>query len=322
MKTPDSHLKNLPLPKNFILGDSEAMKKVLSQVEKASPSQAPILLKGESGTGKELFARLIHQKSLRNQGPFVVVHCGAIQNHLMESEFFGHKQGSFTGAIADKKGLFELAHEGSFFLDELGALPAEIQPKLLRAVQEGKIRPIGSEEEISVNVRVISAASGDLSGKIREDLLHRLDVISIPLPPLRQRGGDIPLLIRHFLDQHNKKYKKNIELSKEAFNYLKLYDYPGNVRELENIIERACPLSTEGKIEKQDVQVRKEDKNPMIEIPEQGFHLDEVMDHIEKTVLIKAMERFQGNRLKTAKLLRITPRSLKHRIYKHRLTKI
>lgn len=310
-----------------IIGAS--IEQLLDQMEKVAVYNTPVLLTGESGTGKELFARFIHQKSSRPLGKFTTVHCGAVSENLMESEFFGHKKGSFTGAVADKKGFFEISHQGTLFLDELGDLPLNLQAKLLRVAQDKKVRPVGSLEEYAVDVRIISATNQNLEQMIqkqmfREDLFHRLAIIRLNLPPLRERKEDIPHLIQYFLEKNREKYmKSHVKFSEEAFKYLQEYAYPGNIRELENMIEKAVLFSAEDVIEKRDLHSREqktEDNNILhFELPSEGMDLTHVMRQAEKQILSEAIHRSKGNREKAAQLLKITPRSLKHRIHKYKL---
>ena len=309
-----------------IIGDS--LQKLLTQMKQIAVYNTPVLLTGESGAGKELFARFIHQNSSRALKNFTAVHCGAISEHLMESEFFGHKKGSFTGAVADKKGFFEISHEGTLFLDELGDLPLNLQAKLLRAVQDKKVRPVGALQEMEVDVRIISATNQNLEQRIqkqtfREDLFHRLAVIHLELPPLRERREDIPLLTQYFLEKNKQKYKKeNLKLSQEAFEYLQQYAYPGNIRELENMIEKAVLFAADDLISSTDLHPREKKKDSKVldfEFPSEGMDLTYMMRQAEKQILSEAIDRSQGNREKAAKLLKITPRSLKHRIHKYKL---
>ena len=309
-----------------IIGTS--IQKLLDQMRQIASYNTPVLLTGESGTGKELFARFIHQNGSRSLKNFTTVHCGAISEHLMESEFFGHKKGSFTGAVSDKKGFFEVSHKGTLFLDELGDLPLNLQAKLLRVVQDKKVRPVGSLEEYEVDVQIISATNHNLEQMIqkqmfREDLFHRLAVIHLNLPPLRERREDVSLLTQYFLEKNKKKYmKQNLHFSQEAFEYLQQYTFPGNIRELENMIEKAVLFSTEDVIYKKDLYPRekKEDSNVLnFEFPSEGMDLTHVMRQAEKQILSEAIHRSKGNREKAAQLLKITPRSLKHRIHKYKL---
>ena len=304
-----------------------SLQSLLTQMEQIAGYDTPVLLTGESGSGKELFARFIHQNSPRALKNFTTVHCGAVSEHLMESEFFGHKKGSFTGAVADKKGFFENSHQGTLFLDELGDLPLNLQAKLLRAVQDQKIRPVGALQEIEVDVRIISATNQHLKQKVqkkifREDLFHRLAVIHLELPPLRERKEDISLLSHYFLEKSKNKYgKENLRFSGEALEYLKQYHYPGNIRELENMIEKAVLFSA-GDIGKTDLnpEKTKEDSHRLdFEMPAEGVDLTRILRQTEKQILSSAIHRSKGNRENAAKLLKITPRSLKHRIHKYKL---
>lgn len=308
-----------------IIGAS--LQPLLAQMEQIAGYDTPVLLTGESGSGKELFARFIHQNSPRALKNFTTVHCGAISEHLMESEFFGHKKGSFTGAVADKKGFFEISHGGTLFLDELGDLPLNLQVKLLRAVQDKKIRPVGALQEVEVDVRIISATHQNLEQRIqqqmfREDLFHRLAVIHLELPSLRQRREDIPLLSHYFLEKNKKKYKKEkLKFSEEALQYLQQHHYPGNIREMENMIEKAVLFSS-GDICEKDLYPKEktEDSNKLdFELPVEGVDLTHVLRQAEKQILSEAIHRSKGNRENAAKLLKITPRSLKHRIHKYKL---
>lgn len=309
-----------------IIGKS--LNPLLTQMEQIAGYDTPVLLTGESGSGKELFARFIHQNSPRALESFTTVHCGAVSEHLMESEFFGHKKGSFTGAVADKKGFFEVSHQGTLFLDELGDLPLNLQAKLLRAIQDKKIRPVGALHEVEVDVRIISATNQNLKQQVqkkifREDLFHRLAVIHLELPPLRERREDILLLSRYFLEKSKKKYgKESLRFSEGALEYLKQYHYPGNIRELENMIEKAVLFSSEGDIDKADLHLKeeKEDSNRLdFELPAEGVDLTRILRQTEKQILSSAIHRSKGNRENAAKLLKITPRSLKHRIHKYKL---
>ena len=233
-----------------IIGNSPSMKNIFNLVRQVSKTKTSILITGESGTGKELIAKAIHEESDQSEGPFVVVNCGGIPETLMESELFGHKKGSFTGATQDKKGLFEVADQGTIFLDEIGELTVPIQVKLLRAVQERVFKPVGSNEDISVDIRIISATNKKLedeviTGNFREDLFYRLNVIEIRVPPLRERKSDIRLLAQHFLDKYSRAMNREVtKISSYAIDLLTKYDFPGNVRELENLMERSVALSS------------------------------------------------------------------------------
>ncbi len=304
-----------------------SIQELLDRMKQIADYTAPVLLTGESGTGKELFARFIHQNSARALSPFTIVHCGAVSENLMESEFFGHKKGSFTGAVSDKKGFFEISNKGTLFLDELGALPLNLQAKLLRAVQDKKVRPLGSLTEYEIDVRIISATHRNLEQMIqkqtfREDLFHRLAVVHLEIPPLRDRMEDLPLLTQYFLEKNKKKYmKENMQFSETALEYLKQYSYPGNIRELENMIEKAVLFAEGDRVcEIECLKNRKEESNVLdLAFPSEGMDLTYVMRQAEKRILSEAIHRARGNREKAARLLKITPRSLKHRIHKYKL---
>lgn len=320
---------------SLLLGDSSQMRQIRQQISKVARSQAPMFISGESGTGKELAARAIHRQSSRGDKPFVPVNCGAIPANLMESEFFGHRKGSFTGAIEDKQGLFQAANGGTLFLDEVADLPLDMQVKLLRAIQEKRIRPVGSESEIDVDVRLISATHKDLQqavnrGDFRSDLFYRLNVIDIHMPSLRQRPGDIKQLAEHILDQLNTK-KKKINLSPGALNALLNYSFPGNVRELENILERASTLCENNRIEVEDLKLYPEDstlgKSPARSRKRSGqselvdsripvSSLDEHLEEIEKEILIETLEQARWNKTEAAKKLGISFRSIRYRLEK------
>ena len=312
-----------------ILGRSPAMRRIFELLPRVAKAPSNVLITGESGTGKELVARAIHRLSPRAKGPFVVVNCGGIPPNLLESELFGYVKGAFTGAHKDKPGLFLQAHQGTIFLDEIGDLPHELQVKLLRVVQEKSILPLGSTQEIEVDVRIISATNRDLeaevlAGHFREDLFYRLNVISIHLPPLRERREDIPLLVKHFLEKYARKMNKEIEgISDYALKALMEYDFPGNVRELENIIERSVALESGPLILPESLKLchKKKDSNPQnnweITLPEEGLDLEELLTKIEISLLKQALERTKGNKTEAAKLLRLNFRSFRYRLAKY-----
>ena len=307
------------------------IQQLLQKAQYAAQYDVPVLITGKSGTGKELVAQFIHQKSSRNNNPFVVVNCGAIPFHLIESELFGYKKGAFTGAVSDKKGIFESAHKGTLFLDEIGELPLALQAKLLRALQEKTIRPLGSLYDVNVDIRVISATNKNLKDMIsknqfREDLWHRLNLFSIEISSLKKRKEDIPLLAHYFLEKNKVKYyKKNLSFSQEALESLKNYNYPGNIRELENIIEKAVVLSLNSVLTKEDLfEISNEKKNSEsnalpFSLSKNSIDLDSVIEQTEKAIIIQAIQNVQGNRAQAAKILNISQRSLKHRIYKYKL---
>lgn len=315
-----------------VIGNSPAMHHVFDLVKRVSQAPTNILITGESGTGKEVIAKAIHYNGPLKEKPFVTINCGAIPENLMESEMFGHKKGSFTGAVADKPGLFEVADGGTLFLDEVGELPLTIQVKLLRSLQERIIRRVGSTEDTKVDVRIIAATNRNLEdmvqkGTFRQDLFYRLNVIHIITPSLRDRKEDIPLLAMHFLKKFNGKLNKNINsISDEAMEILKKYEYPGNVRELENLIERTVALEAGATILPESlpplvttVSGRKMASSNEIEMTDEGVELDKVIGQIEKELIIKAIHQAGGVKKKAAKLLKITFRSMRYRIEKYNL---
>lgn len=315
-----------------LVGNSDEMHRIFDLVKRVSQTPTNILITGESGTGKEVVAKAIHYNGLLKDKPFVTINCGAIPEQLMESEMFGHKKGSFTGAVADKVGLFEVADGGTLFLDEVGELPVTIQVKLLRAIQERVIRRVGATEDIKIEVRICAATNRDLEemvkqGTFRQDLFYRLNVINIRTPSLRERRDDIPLLANHFLKKYNERLNKNIgAISTEAMEMLKKYDYPGNVRELENIIERTVALEGGATILPESLPPfvntptgRKMASSHEIEITEDGIDLDKVMGQIEKELLVKAIHASNGVKKRAAKLLHITFRSMRYRVEKYGL---
>jgi two-component system, NtrC family, response regulator PilR len=305
----------------LMLGTSPAMKRVRQLIDKLARSQAPVYISGESGTGKELAARLIHQQGPRADQPFVAVNCGAIPQELMESELFGHKKGSFTGAHSDKQGLFQSADGGTLFLDEIADLPLHMQVKLLRAIQEKQIRPVGGQGEIPVDVRIISATHKDLSkqveaGLFRQDLYYRVNVIELPLPPLRERTEDIPLLSQHFIMRlsHQGGIKRS-KLSPSAIKKLMRYPFPGNIRELENILERTLTLCEGDTLEPEDLQLPEQP----LSAPNQTTAkqpLEDMMEEVERQAILKALEETRWNRTAAAKKLGMSLRSLRYRLEK------
>ncbi|WP_413561030.1 sigma-54-dependent transcriptional regulator [Bdellovibrio sp. HCB209] len=315
-----------------MVGNSPAMHAIFDMVKRVSQTPTNVLITGESGTGKEVVAKAIHYNGPLKDRPFVTVNCGAIPENLMESEMFGHKKGSFTGAVADKAGLFEVADGGTLFLDEVGELPLTIQVKLLRAIQERVIRRVGATEDNKVDVRIIAATNRNLEemvtkGTFRQDLFYRLNVINIKTPGLRERREDVPLLANHFLKKYNERLNKNIgAISAEAMEILKKYDYPGNVRELENMIERTVALEGGATILPESLPPmvntssgRKMASSNEIEMGDDGVDLDKVMGQIEKELLIKAIHSAGGVKKRAAKLLHISFRSMRYRIEKYNL---
>jgi len=314
-----------------IIGQSPKMVALYDLLEKVSPTKTNILITGESGTGKELVAKAIHYNSPRKEKPFVTLNCGAIPEALIESELFGHMKGAFTDAIATKKGLFEVADEGTIFLDEISELPLLMQVKLLRVLQDKEFKRVGGTEDIRVDVRIISATNKDLEGAVREklfreDLFYRLNVIQIKLPPLRERKEDIPVLANHFLKKYSEELNKNIsKISPETIQILLHYEYPGNVRELQNIIERAVAL--EGSQELTAVNLNSYlSEQPLlkkgsmdIEIPNEGIDLEKMVEDLERTLLLKALDKTKGIKKKAAELLHINFRSMRYRLEKYGL---
>ena len=306
-----------------LLGRSPAIEQVRAVVAKVARSQAPVHISGESGTGKELVARLIHENGARADNPFVAVNCGAIPGELMESEFFGHKKGSFTGATADKDGLFQVAQGGTLFLDEVADLPLHMQVKLLRVIQEKAIRAVGAPRETPVDVRILSATHRNLgelvrASKFREDLYYRINVIELRVPPLRERPEDILLLATHILERLVGNDGRPAQLSGEALALLQSHTFPGNVRELENILERATTLADGDAIQASDIQLQAaaeaDEAEPLTGPPSQnlGKHLDEV----EKDAIRKALEQARYNKTAAARLLGMSFRQLRYRIKK------
>ena len=307
-----------------LLGKSRAMEKLFELISKIHSARTSVLITGESGTGKELVARALHTEGARARMPFVAVNCGAIPDELMESELFGHRKGSFTGAVVDKPGLFEEADGGTLFLDEIGELSLGLQVKLLRALQERKVKPVGATEEREVDVRVVAATNRDLEaevarGAFRADLFYRLNVIQVWIPPLRHRREDIPMLAEHFVRKFSLEHGRAVTLSAEAMRKLESHDFPGNVRELENMIERAIALSSDPVIaasELPDVRRAKLAAEPATEFPADGVNLDQLVNDFERTWVTRALERTGGVRKKAAGLLGISFRSLRYRLEK------
>jgi two-component system response regulator PilR (NtrC family) len=316
-----------------IVGESPEIKKILELLPRIAAATSNVLITGESGTGKELIAKAIHRESPRNNGPFFTVNCGSVPETLMESELFGHKKGSFTGATATRSGLFEAAHGGTLFLDEIAELSPPVQVKLLRAVQEKTFKMVGGSEEISVDVRIISATNRDLErdvmeGQFREDLYYRLNVINIHMPPLRERSDEIPLLAHHFLEKYSKEMGKDIrKISSFALDILKSYNFPGNIRELENIIERSVALESSNIVlpdsltlsSFKQTQVRPKVETVSLTLPQEGIDLDNVLGNLEQDLLQQALDRTRGAKQKAAELLSISFRSFRYRLAKYGL---
>jgi two-component system response regulator PilR (NtrC family) len=312
-----------------LVGSSPAMQEVYALIERVKDTRINSLIEGESGTGKELVARAIHFSGVRRDSPFVAVNCGAIPETLIESELFGYKKGAFTGAQRDKIGFFEAADKGTIFLDEIGEMPLLTQVKVLRAIQERKVTPVGSTEERGVDVRILAATNRDLeaevrAGSFREDLFYRLNVITIRVPPLRERRADIIELARHFITRHAREYGKPIEgLTPETARLLQQYDFPGNVRELENLIERSVALASGSRISADllpDKFRPQEDtslEDSGASFPEDGIELDERIRSYEYTWLTRALDEAGGNKTRAAELLGMSFRSFRYRLRKH-----
>jgi len=308
-----------------IIGESGQMLEVVSLVRRVAPSEASVLIRGESGTGKELIAKAIHFASPRAAGPLIRINCAALPETLLESELFGHEKGAFTGALATRKGRFELADEGTLFLDEIGDLPLHLQAKLLRVLQEREFERVGSSQSIRVNVRILSATHRDLeallkAGQFREDLYYRLNVVTILLSPLRERRQDLPLLIDHFLRVFAEKNGKRIRgFTHEARETLLRYDYPGNVRELENLVERAVVLTRDEVISKDDLPL-------MVQPPEKGAEeeggssLTAAVEGMERQMIREALARSGGVQTRAAEMLGISERALRYKLKKYGLT--
>ena len=346
-------LKARGVPLTKVIGESLVMKKLYTGIQQLCDYEqrtlnkksqeglgrrrggANVLITGESGTGKELTARLIHQLGPLKDRPFVAVNCGAVPDTLIESEIFGHKKGSFTGAVEDKPGFFELADTGTLFLDEIGELSMAVQPKLLRALQEKLIRPVGSAKEKKVHVRLITATNRDLedmvkAGHFREDLFYRLNVVRFHVPPLRERKEDIPLLVKHFLKQRGKKGPE-LALSPAALKAFEQYDYPGNVRELENLIERILVLGDKAPCAPNEVlhflktgglnlgAKLPEHAGAALPLPEEGIALEQTISALEKNFIQQALKKTHGHRGEAARLLQLTLRAFRRRLSKHNL---
>ncbi len=318
-----SHQNKDRRTRHTLLGESQLMRDIRTKIEKVARSQAPVYISGESGSGKELVAKLIHKQSPRHDAPFIAVNCGAIPHELIESEFFGHKKGSFTGATADKKGLFQAADGGTLFLDEVADLPLALQVKLLRAIQEKKIRVLGEQQETAINVRLLSATHKNLNlmvedGEFRQDLYYRINVIELITPPLRDRATDIPELAEHLLSKlstYNNQQQPT--LSEHAISALKKYHFPGNVRELENILERALALYDGNIIEQEDLNLSVNTDLPNAEkFDPSKTSLEDYLEKIEKEALSRALEENRWNKTATAKHLGLSFRSLRYRLKK------
>src|SRR6202790_1556732 len=318
-----------------IIGQSPKMRAIFDMIQTVAPQNSRVLITGESGTGKELVARAIHENSVRAEAPFITINCGSFPETLLESELFGYMKGAFTGANENRQGLFQAAHGGTLFMDEIGNMSLTMQVKLYRVLQEGKVRPIGSTEESDVDVRIIAATNKDFeeeiaAGRFREDLYYRLSVIPVQLPSLRERREDIPLLARHFLEKFRKVMEKPIEgFSPEVMRKLEAYDWPGNVRELENTMERAVALETTSEITlrvlpdriagySSAISTQTGDGTP-VSFPEGGVDFEKEVAGAERRYLVAALESAKGIRTEAAQLLNISYRSFRHYAKKHNL---
>lgn len=310
-----------------IIGRSSRMLALYQMIETVAQVQSTVLVTGESGTGKELVARAIHDLGPRAEKPFVSINCGAFTETLLESELFGYVKGSFTGANANRKGLFEAANSGTIFLDEIGEMSPAMQVKLLRVLQERKVRPVGATEEMQVDTRVIAATNRDLGnmvkdGSFREDLYYRISVIPIELPPLRERAEDISDLATHFASKFCTQTGRSLSISDAAMRLLEKYSWPGNVRELEHTIERAVALEVTDSIQPERLPEKITNYNPYrvadaLEFPDEGVNLTAHLDQLEKTYVLEALRRTGGNQTNAADLLKLSVRSLRHLLDKH-----
>jgi two-component system, NtrC family, response regulator PilR len=310
-----------------IIGHSERMQAVYQMIETVAEVQSTILVTGESGTGKELVARAIHDLSPRAERPFVSINCGAFTETLLESELFGYVKGAFTGANTNRKGLFEAANRGTIFLDEIGEMSPAMQVKLLRVLQERKVRPVGAHEELDIDTRVIAATNRDLSqmvkdGQFREDLFYRVSVIPIELPPLRERTEDIVELTEHFVKKFCAQTGRQISISEKALRLLEIYSWPGNVRELEHTIERAVALERTDTIQPERFPEQITNYNPAriasaFALPDEGINITAYLDQLEKTYILEALRKTNGNQTRASELLHLSVRSLRHLLDKH-----
>jgi two-component system, NtrC family, response regulator PilR len=311
-----------------IIGRSGRMQAVYQMIETVAGVQSTVLITGESGTGKEMVARAVHNLSPRADKPFMPINCGAFTETLLESELFGYVRGAFTGATANRKGLFEAADKGTIFLDEIGEMSPTMQVKLLRVLQERKVRPVGAHEESTFDTRVIAATNRDLAamvkqGAFREDLFYRVSVIPIELPPLRERREDIPDLVEHFTQKFCAQTGRALGVSERAMEHLERYSWPGNVRELEHTIERAVALERTDAIQPEALPQQVTNYNPArvapsaFDLPDEGINLVAHLEHLEKTYLLEALRRTGGNQTRAAEVLHLSVRSLRHLLDKH-----
>jgi two-component system response regulator PilR (NtrC family) len=311
-----------------IIGRSGRMQAVYQMIETVAGVQSTVLITGESGTGKEMVARAVHNLSPRADKPFMPINCGAFTETLLESELFGYVRGAFTGATANRKGLFEAADKGTIFLDEIGEMSPTMQVKLLRVLQERKVRPVGAHEESAFDTRVIAATNRDLAamvkqGGFREDLFYRISVIPIELPPLRERREDIPDLVEHFTHKFCAQTGRALQVSERAMEHLERYSWPGNVRELEHTVERAVALERTDTIQPEALPQQVTNYNPSrvdpsaFDLPDEGINLVAHLEHLEKSYLLEALRRTGGNQTRAAEVLHLSVRSLRHLLDKH-----
>ncbi|WP_224372233.1 sigma-54-dependent transcriptional regulator [Hyalangium versicolor] len=323
-----AHDADAALTHGNLVGESEPIQKLLAQVRKAAASDATVLVRGESGTGKELVARMLHQHSPRKDGPFVVVHCAALAETLLESELFGHERGAFTGAVKRKLGRFELADGGTLFLDEIGEIPPSVQTKLLRVLQEKEIQRVGGEETLRVDVRVVSATHRDLqaevkAGRFREDLYYRLHIVPLMLPPLRERPEDISTLARHFVTKHASRVNRRVKsLDDSALRALARHAWPGNVRELENVIEQSLVFAEGEVLTEADLPSHLNSSTPRTDasglpIPHGDRPLPDILEDIERQLIARAYEKANGVKTETARLLGIKTSALYYKLEKY-----
>ncbi len=308
-----------------IIGNSPKMREIFELIQKVAPSSSSVMILGESGTGKELVAKAIHDNSPRRLKPFVAVNCGAIPESLIESELFGHKKGSFTGAVADRAGLFEQGEGGTLFLDEISELPLLMQTKLLRVLQEREFRRVGGTQVQKTDVRILTASNRDLLGSVkagafREDLFYRVNVVQIDLPALRERIEDIPILVEHFFRKYSSSEPHGDVITNAALKALMNYSFPGNIRELENLVERSlildCSIITESNLPAQVRAVYTSSLSTEINIPDEGMELEPLLENLEKQYLLKALEKTGGAKKKAGELLGMSFRSFRYRLAK------
>ncbi len=313
-----------------IIGRSKAMRRVLEMVDRAAPSKSTVLITGESGTGKELIAKAIHFTSPRKKGAFISVNCMALNPGVLESELFGHEKGSFTGAVARKRGRFELAHGGTLFLDEIGELSQDLQVKLLRVLQERSFERVGGSELISVDIRIVTATNKDLpaavqSGEFREDLFYRLNVVQVPLPPMRERREDIPLLAAHFLKKFSEENAGHVKgFTADAIDYLTAYEWPGNVRQLENVVERCVVMAGDEMIRVDDLPPEIKDEEAQfksaVDLLPARLNLADTLEKIEAALIRRALVHTNFVQVKTADMLGISKSLLQYKLKKYKLT--